>query len=143
MIKHIYAVFQSIFGNKLIRYLISGGTAAVVNLGLVYLFVSVLHLWYIAGTTLAFIGAFVVSFLMQKFITFADRSLERASRQLTIYFLVALCNLGINTLLMYAAVDGLGIEYLLAQFIVTALIAGYSFFLYKYLIFMPSPSLKE
>lgn len=125
----------AIYRNKYARYVFSGGTAAAVNLGLIYLIVGVLHEWYLVGTIAAFAGAFCVSFVMQKFLTFNDRSLERVRAQAAGYLLIAVVNLGINTLVMYIAVDWCGLHYLLAQFLVTASIALYSFVLYKQLIF--------
>jgi putative flippase GtrA len=120
---------------KLIRYVFAGGTGLVTNLLVLFLLVTEFKIWYLLGTIIAFVISSCVSFLMQKLLTFGDRTIKTAHIQLGIFFVVALMNLGVNTLLMYGAVSLLGIQYLVAQFIVSGLIAVYSFFLYKHLVF--------
>jgi len=130
IMRYLYAKYRKVFW-----YLVSGGTAFLVNISLLALFVEAFHLWYLIATSLAFMLAFFVSFTMQKFLTFREHSTDRVHRQMGAYLLIALCNLCANGGLMYIAVEFVGIHYLVAQVIVTAAIAAYSFFLYKYLIF--------
>ena len=128
-------LLRTLIAFKPFRYLFAGITGLVVNLGTLFILVSLLHVWYLAGTVLAFLISSSVSFLMQKLLTFSDRTVKRAHIQLGIFFGVALFNLGMNTLLMYFAVSMFGIQYLVAQFLVNALIAVYSYFLYKHIVF--------
>jgi putative flippase GtrA len=121
--------------HKVVRYLISGGTAAATDLVLLYIFTSILHIWYLISAILAFIIAFVVSFILQKFWTFTDRSTERWRSQATIYFIITSTNLGLNTLLMYVFVDYFHIHYMISQFIVSGLIAIESYFIYQIFVF--------
>jgi len=120
---------------KIVRYLISGGTAAAVDLFLLYFFTSVVGIWYLFSAVIAFLLAFGVSFYLQKFWTFADHSTDRLPSQATSYFIVASINLGLNTLLMYFLVDVIFLPYLLAQVIAAGLIACESFFIYQRYIF--------
>lgn len=120
---------------EVIRYIISGGIAAVVDLGALYIFVHWFHLQYLVSVVIAFIIAFVFSFLLQKFMTFREYSKKRIPKEATLYFAVSLINLLFNTSLMYVGVSVLHIQYLVSQFLVNGLIAIGSFFVYKYLIF--------
>lgn len=118
-----------------VRFLISGGSAAVVLLSLLYFFTDVVGLWYLASSVLAFLGAFVVSFTLHKFWTFADGNLDRAPIQAAAHFTAGLVNLGLNTLFLYVLVDYVGMHYLVSQIIVSGTIAIGSFFVYKHFIF--------
>lgn len=120
---------------KVARYLISGGTAAAVDLVFLYIFTSLLHIWYLLSAILAFLIAFGVSFILQKFWTFADRATDRLKSQMAIYFIVASINLGINTLLMYLFVDYAHLQYIIAQIVTGALVACESFFVYQKFVF--------
>ncbi len=120
---------------RLLRYLVSGGTAAAVDLLFLYLLTDVLHMHYLAAAVLAFLIAFAVSFLLQKFWTFEDDSLHNVRAQAVMYFVVAAANLGVNTLLMYAFVEWAHLWYMLAQFLASGLIAFESFFVSRYVIF--------
>jgi len=118
---------------KILRYIISGGTAAIVDLSLLYLFTDVFKIWYIISTVLAFLLAFMVSFSLQKYWTFKDHSNDNIHAQAIIYFAVTSINLGLNTLGMYFCVQYGHIHYLFAQIIVSALIAVESYFAYRIL----------
>ncbi len=76
-----------------------------------------------------------MSFSLQKFWTFADRSVEGMKVQLTSYFLVALGNLTLNTASMYVLVDHFQIHYLLAQIATMAVLAMVSYVVYQRFIF--------
>ena len=71
---------------RLLRYLVAGTVAAVVDFGLLYLFTEKGGLHYLTSAMLAFIVAFIVSFLLQKFWTFQDDSMEKMHSQVAIYF---------------------------------------------------------
>ena len=118
---------------RLLRYLMAGGTAATVDLLLLYIFTDIFGIYYLLSAVLAFLVAFAVSFTLQKFWTFQDHSTDRVHTQAVAYFFIAGGNLLLNTVLMYVLVDGYGVWYLLAQFIISGLIAFGSFFISRYL----------
>lgn len=127
---------------KLLRYLISGGSAAVVNLGLLFVltefvFTNFDNYGYVISSDIAVAVAFFVSFVLQKFWTFAEKSIHLVKKQLAMYFVVGVVNLGINTLMMHGLVEYvLGKKhYMIAQIITSGLIAVMSFFVYQHLIF--------
>lgn len=118
-----------------VKYVLAGGTAAFVDLALLYFFTHTLGIWYLISAILAFVIAFGVSFTLQKFWTFRDRSREKMHRQASFYFAVQIGNLFLNTGLIYFFVEFFRIHYLLAQVIAGLLIAVSSFFIYRRFIF--------
>ncbi len=120
---------------QIFRYLVSGGTAAAVDIGLLYAFTRFAGLWYLASAVVAFIIAFGVSFFLQKFWTFRDRATDGMHRQAGKYLGVSIFNLCVNTLLVYIFTDAFGLWYILSQVIAAGLVALGSFFVYKYWIF--------
>jgi putative flippase GtrA len=120
---------------KLIVYIISGGTAAVVELGSLYFFKGILGLKLIPAVSLAFILAFCVSFLLQKFWTFEDRSVDQIHKQATKYFIITGTNFFLNLFLMYVLVEILHVWYMLAKFLISGGIAFFSFFVYRMFVF--------
>jgi putative flippase GtrA len=120
---------------RTLRFLIAGGTAAATDLGLLYVMTDLFHIWYLLSAVLAFGIAFGVSFTLQKFWTFNDRSVDGIHAQLGMYLTIALIGLGLNTLSMFALVDHFGLHYIAAQIIASAFIAVGNFFAYKHLIF--------
>src|SRR5690348_4837949 len=94
----------------LVRYIISGGTSAVVNLSLFALFFFVLHVHYIISNVIAFCLAFFVSLGLQKFWTFKDHSTDNIHVQTFLYLLNSLFGLLINTSILYICVHFLSIH---------------------------------
>ena len=62
--------------NKIAKYLIAGGIATVVDLGLLYFFTDKLNIWDLYSAIISFVLALGVSFIFQKFWVFRDYSLE-------------------------------------------------------------------
>lgn len=131
----IIKIFKHAASFRVTRYLFSGGVAATTDLGLLFALVHIFHIRYLLSAMVAFVFALAVSFILQKFVTFDERSKERIPAQITIYFCVALLNLGLNTLFMYVGVEKIHLHYLLAQFLANGIIAFYSFFVYRHLVF--------
>jgi putative flippase GtrA len=119
------------YEHPVIRYLFSGGLAALTLFGALYFFGEILGLWYIWASTIASVLAFITSFLLQKLFTFKNRQVEGAHKQFVIFVLIGLFNLGANAFLMYIFVDKFEWWYMLAQFITLAIISTWNYFLYK------------
>jgi putative flippase GtrA len=116
---------------KWVRFFVSGGTGAAVNIGLLFVLTHIAHLWYLFSSILAFMISVCVSFVMQKYWTFQNKETHVMHVQAGWFALLALFNLGLNTLLMYACVEGVGLHYIAAQIVTSLLIAIESYFIYK------------
>jgi putative flippase GtrA len=125
-----------------IRFIISGGSSAAVDLFLLFLLNSVLGVHYIASAILAFIGAFGVSFTLHKFWTFRSHG-EKAHRQAALYLLASLFGLFLNTILMYLFVQhifthliaNMKMNVLASQIVVGGIVAFVSFFISHRFVF--------
>ncbi len=128
-----------------IKYVISGCTAAFVDLALLYALIDIFKVHYLLSASIAFFAAFFISFYLQKFWTFRDNSNKQLYQQMFLYFAVGIVNLGINAGGMYILVEHifsefiyfgeLNITYVLSQIIMGALIAVISFLVYRFVIF--------
>ena len=123
---------------KAARYIISGSTGAVVNIGTLFLLTHFLGVWYLASSVCAFITSFFVSFYLQRTWTFEQNTPGTMTHQMTRYFGVAIFNLLLNTGIVYVAVEYLGVWYVLAQILASVIVAVSSFFIYQHLIFNES-----
>ena len=120
---------------SLAKFVVSGVSAATVDILLLYIFHGVFHLNIIFSTSAAFILSFFVSFYLQKFWTFSNPCKKHLYRQMFFYMLVAFINLNINGYLMHLLVEQYHIYYILSQIIVGASIGLESFVIYKFIIF--------
>lgn len=119
---------------RVLRFLISGGIGLTVNLG-IFRALYVLGVPYLVGSIVAFLVALFVGFVLQKYWTFEERTLKYARKQLILYSMLALCNLTVNTLVVYLFIEYAGVHYLVAQAIAAGLVATVSYFMYRLYIF--------
>lgn len=131
---YLQEIFEYLTQHVIVRYVISGGTAAVTDLGLLYVLNSYVGLHYLVASALAFIGSFFVSFLLQKFWTFKSHE-EKTHKQVIMYLGNSLFGLGLNTILMYIFVDYIHIQVLVSQIFAGALVAFCTFFISRNLVF--------
>ena len=128
-------MIEKLTRHLVVRYIISGGTAAFVDLSLLYLFNYVLGMQYLLAAILAFILSFFVSFVLQKFWTFKDISTETIHKQSVIYLGTSIFGLGLNTLLMYVFVGLFHLNVILAQIFAGILVACCTFFISRDFVF--------
>lgn len=117
-----------------LKFLIAGGIGLTVNLGVFHTLV-VFGVPYLAGSVTAFLVSMVVGFVLQKYWTFEEYTHERTHKQFMLYAMIALCNLGVNTLIVYLSVEYVGAHYLVAQTIGAGSVALTSYFVYRRYIF--------
>jgi len=114
-----------------IKFLLAGLTAAAVNLLVLDLLYRIFSWPIIPATSIAFLVAFFVSFSLQKFWTFRDKSRDRISKQLLGYLANGLVGLYLNGWLMKLLVEDYALWHLLAQILVSAVIALQNFLVYR------------
>lgn len=133
--KSLTQFIQKMIALKGIRYLISGGTSAVVYLGLTWL-LEFEGFHYIATVSIAFVAAAIVSFLLQKFFTFQHKEVDGVHIQFSFFLVLGIVNLILNDILVYIQIHYLDVPYLvLAAAIANVTVALYSYFVYNNWIF--------
>ncbi|MDB5237302.1 MAG: hypothetical protein JWL88_404 [Parcubacteria group bacterium] len=115
---------------RILRFIVSGVSALLMNLLVLYALVQFLHVWYLAASVISFCAGFLVSFLMNKLWTFGNRAVERSHIQFMAHLIVAIVNLGLNIALLYFFVEVLGAWYILGQILATAITATGSYVLF-------------
>ena len=120
---------------KIVRYLASGVMGITVNLGSLFILVHVFDVHYLAASITAVSISTIVGFLLQKFWTFGERSFSRSRSQFLLYTLVAILNILLNTFIVYVLTGVLGLHYLIGQFVGAAVVAVWSYFIYRHVIF--------
>jgi len=114
-----------------VRYVVSGGSGAIVNIGSLFILTHFFGVWYLISSIIAFLASFVVSFTLQRAWTFDIRTTDGLARHTSLYFVVAVGNTFLNTVLVFGFVEYLYLWYVAAQVVAGAIIALMSFFLYR------------
>ncbi len=128
-------MIKKLTSHVVIRYLISGGTAAISQLLVLFLLNNIFGVYYLFAATIGFLCAFVVSFSLHKWWTFRREEEEYKHGQAIKYFFVCLTGLLINNIFLYILVNHFNIKVIFAQVIAIAFIACFSFFVSRNIIF--------
>ncbi|MHB1316294.1 MAG: GtrA family protein [Minisyncoccota bacterium] len=119
----------------IVRYLISGGTSASINLGVLSLLYYIYNIYYIYSAIVAFLVSFFVSLFLQKFWTFEDYSKDKMSIQVGKYLFTSLIGLSLNTLFLYILVDHFHLYVYMGQIIAGGLVACITFSISRKFVF--------
>jgi putative flippase GtrA len=125
---------------QILTYVCVGGVVVALNVSLLYAFTEFLHIYYLASAAGAFCIAFLASFFLQKFFTFRDASTDRVRSQMTLYLALQLANISANMALLYALVEYLKVWYILAEVVVSLVLAAATFIFSRRFIFVRETS---
>lgn len=128
---------------KLILYLFVGGTAALVEWGLFYLFITYIlkniglsiAVMTMLATAAAFSLATLYHYFLGNILVFNSGSRYETGKELSLVFLVSIMGLGFNLLLMYIFVSLLGWQLMLSKVITSCIVVVWNYLSRKKWIF--------
>ena len=128
---------------KLVLYLFVGGTAALVEWALFYIFLNYvlnsfglgLTALTMAATSLAFCLATLYHYFLGNVLVFDSGSRYERSKELSLVFLVSIMGLAFNLLLMYIFVTFLGWQPMLSKVLTSCIVVVWNYLSRKKWIF--------
>ena len=102
---------KKIFQYKFVRYSLGGWLAAVLDIGLLWFFTDIFHIYYLYSAIFSFCFAFSFGYFFQKYITFRDYSKKHVI-QGWLFLLFQLIGQGIYMLMLWIGVDHFHIYYM-------------------------------
>jgi putative flippase GtrA len=119
---------------RLLRFLISGGSAAAVEYAVfIALQMALSDKWLFANQSLSFGCGFVVSFLLNRHWVFQSHG--HMGSELFKYGIVATLNLAAGNLAIFLLVGPADIHPLIAKFLVMGMIAAWNYLIFSRLVF--------
>lgn len=121
------------FMGQAVRYLVTGFTSAAIEFSLLFLFRDVAGMSVIVSNTIALAIVFWISYLMNRLWSF--KSKMKLSKQLPMYFILFLFNIGASDLIMYLLTDRIQMQYLLAKVFAIGAVVSWNFVIYRKVIY--------
>jgi putative flippase GtrA len=118
---------------QLMRYLVIGFSTAAIEFTLLFVFKDIVGLTVLWANSAALSIVFWFNFLLNRFWSFKSKVDIR--KQLIMYAILFLINLGASDLMMYLLVTQLRIMYLFAKVFAMGAIVCWNFFLYRKVIY--------
>jgi len=128
---------------KITRYVIAGGTGALINFLIYFVMLQVFNVWYLLSSICSFTLSIFAGFYLQKYFTFRNSSKDYIYKQMYLFFSFSLINLLINVILLVFFVEILGINQLVAKVLTLGIIAIGSFFVYQNFVFSSKIQIKN
>lgn len=110
--------------SQILRFLGAGGVSVLLYYLLLSFLKEIIGIWYIASSVIAFIVSNALNFVLHKFWTFQNKTIDGIHWQAGKFTVMKIAFLFSNTFLLYALVEYLNLWYLLAQLIASILLTG-------------------
>jgi len=127
-------LFQKQDVKLFVGYVIFGGFATLVDLGLLYSLTEFFRVWYFYSAAFAYFTGMVTNYSLNKYLNFRNRS-KQIIPQFGLFATVALIGLGLNQLILYTLVEFINLWYMFAKFIAIFIVMFWSFYGHKKLTF--------
>ena len=109
------------------RYLFVGGIAAVVNIGMLYVFTDILSLYYLLSNVLSFTLGLIVNYLLSKKFVFQEEVSISKTKEFIIYAIIGVVGLGLDTFLIWIFTDIMKIYYMISKLLSTMIVFIWNF----------------
>lgn len=115
-------------GRRFIKFCLVGLSSAIISFFILYVFTEYLHWWYMISAVLSFVISVIFNFIANKFWSFRNKLRGRAAyNQMVKYAVVYVSGMVINTFLIYAFTEFIGLDYRWSWFIATGIITFWNF----------------
>lgn len=135
-------IFSSLFQEKsnntfvqLIRYTFVGGTAFIVDFGVLLLLTEKLKMHYLISAGVSFLFGLLINYLLSINWVFSGRKLDQRWLEFLIFLSIGLIGLALNELFIWVLTDLLLIYYIVSKIITTAIVCFWNFFARKIVLF--------
>lgn len=120
--------------SKILRFLVSGGLAALTEYASFLLLHSALRGGLLVlSQSLSFMAGFIVSFILNRNWVFTSSG--KVKSQLVRYAILASINLALTNALLWVLIEKAHIVYWVAKFVIMAMVATWNYVLFSRLIF--------
>ncbi|MEG0805483.1 MAG: GtrA family protein [Lachnospiraceae bacterium] len=116
------------FIRQIARHAMIGGAAFLIDYGLMILLTEVVGFHYLVSASISFIVAVIFNHRYSMRFVFQRREDISVTKEFTIFLILSVIGLMLNTLLLWVIVSKIGIHYMIAKILSTALVTTYNFF---------------
>lgn len=112
---------------QLIRFAFVGGSAFVIDYGIMIFLTEVIGINYLLSSALSFCVSVIYNYILSIRWVFNITGERKHTQDLTIFMVLSVIGLGINQFIMWIAVDKLGVFYMISKIGATAIVMVYNF----------------
>lgn len=112
---------------QLIRFGFVGGSAFLIDYGIMILLTEVFSIDYLVSSGISFSISVIYNYIMSIFWVFNVDKEKNGVTNFAIFMVLSIIGLGINQLIMWLMVDKAGVFYMFSKIVATAVVMVYNF----------------
>jgi putative flippase GtrA len=109
------------------RYIFVGGTAFVIDFGLLYVFTTYLGIYYLISAVLSFLISVLVNYVMSTKWVFNQDKINNKLVEFNLFILISTIGLVFTEIILYLLTDMCGIYYMISKIIASILVLFWNF----------------
>lgn len=113
--------------SQIIKFGFVGGTAFVIDAGLLFLLTEFCGIHYLISGTISFTASVIYNYILSVKWVFDAKKDANKTQEFIIFIVLSVIGLGINQLFMWLFVDMMHIYYMLSKIIATVIVMIYNF----------------
>lgn len=113
--------------SQIIKFGFVGGTAFVIDAGLLFLLTELCGIHYLISGTISFTASVIYNYILSVKWVFDAKKDANKTQEFIIFIVLSVIGLGINQLFMWLFVDMMHIYYMLSKIIATVIVMIYNF----------------
>lgn len=113
--------------NQIIKFGFVGGSAFLIDAGLLFLLTDFLEIHYLISGTVSFSVSVIYNYILSIFWVFDTNKSNRNVQEFIVFIVLSVIGFGINQIFMYLFVDLLTIYYMISKIITTVIVMVYNF----------------
>ena len=112
---------------QIIRFAAVGGSAFVIDYGILFVLNSFLGVDHLIASAISFSVSVIYNYVLSTLWVFDVDESQSKSQQLTVFMVLSIIGLAINELIMWICVNNLGMLVMVGKIIATAVVMVYNF----------------
>lgn len=125
---------KSILAGEISRYLIAGGTAWLLDIGLLYMLTEFVGLHYLFSAAISFTSGITITYVLSTIWVFKARTIDNRSTEFVVFGTIGVVGLGLNELFLWFFTESLPIHYMVAKMFSTGFVLTWNFAARKYML---------
>ena len=129
--------------NEILKYIISGGLAFLVDFAILYMCTEYLAMHYLVSNIFGYFGGLAVAYVLNTQWVFSYRRYQKTWLEFLIFNVIVIAGLGLSEGMMAVLVGASGVYYLYAKVVSSLFVAVFNYTAKKFILFHPTPTARQ
>lgn len=116
---------------QVVKFIFVGGTAFVVDYGILFLLTSTLKMNYLVASCISFSVSVIINYILSNLFVF---KMKKEKKTFLLFLVISILGLGINQIIMWGMTEKLNVYYMISKIGATFIVMCWNFIMRKILL---------